>query len=374
MVKEVLVVGFGAVGAIYSLILKRSGLARVTAVARSNYSAVDATGMHFKSRKYGDIPGWKPDRLVKSVAEAADRQYSFVVVTTKAIPEVSSTPGLLAPFLTRPYTTTFAQPAYVLFQNGLNVEKDLYEALEKVGDKNEMPKIISTSLFIGTNLLDDNVVEHNDFDRVSMGLYRKGDYTTTTNSPAEASLLSEFGELLETGGTTLTIVPEIQRLKFAKNFWNLSFSSLATLTGYTLPAIFRPPPSDGASYEPYVSPATKHLIEEHTIPALRAILGEFLAVGRAVGFPDSPDGLPFSLIDSTIAMTRKLHELPESTHVPSMLLDMRKGRPIEVEVIVGEVVRLAKEQGVAVPRIEMLYALLLVVQNQTLRKLESTKS
>lgn len=74
-----------------------------------------------------------------------------------------------------------------------------------------------------------------------------------------------------------------------------------------------------------------------------------------------------------------------------MLLDAKGGKPIEVEVIVGEVVRMAKEKGVAVPvgvtrsytvsklityflkRVEMLYALLIVVQNQILRKLEVAK-
>jgi 2-dehydropantoate 2-reductase len=40
---------------------------------------------------------------------------------------------------------------------------------------------------------------------------------------------------------------------------------------------------------------------------------------------------------------------PDNTHVPSMLLDARKGLPIEVEAIVGEVVRMAKVKNVPVP-------------------------
>ena len=39
----------------------------------------------------------------------------------------------------------------------------------------------------------------------------------------------------------------------------------------------------------------------------------------------------------------------DSTHAPSMLLDAEKGQPIEVEVILGEVVRMAKERHVDVP-------------------------
>lgn len=50
------------------------------------------------------------------------------------------------------------------------------------------------------------------------------------NSSEETALLQDLGVILSTGGTTLTIVPEIQRIKFQKNFWNVAFSSLATLT------------------------------------------------------------------------------------------------------------------------------------------------
>ncbi|KAF8895909.1 ketopantoate reductase PanE/ApbA-domain-containing protein [Gymnopilus junonius] len=371
-VKEVLLVGFGAVGAIYSLILKRSGLARVTAVARGNYEVVNREGLHFKSRKYGEINGWRPDRLCNSVLEAADRPYDYVVVTTKAIPDVVKTSQILAPLLSSDYNAKFHQATYVLLQNGLNVEVDLYNVLKTLS-KGE-PRIISTAVWIGTNLQAPNIVEHNDFDRVALGVYRHGDRTTTVNTAEESVLLHDFGDLLQAGGSTVTVLTEVQRMKFNKNFWNVAFSASATLTGYTLPAIFRPPPEDpSVTYEPFVYPATADLISSYTITTLKAILEELISLGRALGYPDTPDGLPSSLVQSTIENTRKLHVKADSTHVPSMLLDARKGQPIEVEVILGEVVRMAKEHNVDVPRVETLYALLLVVQNQILRKTESGK-
>ncbi|KIM41423.1 hypothetical protein M413DRAFT_27779 [Hebeloma cylindrosporum] len=390
-VKEVLLVGFGAVGAIYSLILKRSGLARVTAVARSNYDIVKSEGVHFQSRKYANIRGWKPDRLCKSVAEAADTQYSYVMVATKAIPELFQTSKILEPLRSQDYVARFSQPTYVLLQNGLNVEVDLYNSLKALGGE---PSIISTAVWIGTNLLAPNVVEHSDFDRVTLGVYRHKDFTTTVNSPQESSLLADYGKMLETGGSTITIVPEIQRMKFIKNIWNVAFSSIATLTqyashtisplygllslqrSYTLPAIFRPPSQDPAVlYRPFVSPTTSDLISAYTIPTITATLNELLVLGmgfwRALGFPDTEDGLPASTVISVLENTRQIHAKADSTHVPSMLLDAERGRPIEVEVILGEVVRMAKERGVDIPRVETLYALLLVVQNQILRKVET---
>ncbi|KAJ3716473.1 6-phosphogluconate dehydrogenase [Lentinula raphanica] len=368
--KEILVVGFGGVGSIYSLIAKRSGLARVTSVARSNYDSVNRNGMHIKSAKYGDIPGWRPDRLCKSVANAADTAYDYVILTTKALPDIIKTQTILAPLLTSPYVEKFPQPVYVVLQNGLNVEVDLYHAIKALGQGE--PKIIGTSLYIGTNLLGPDVVEHNGFDRPTLGMYRHNDFTTSTNSPEETKILEGIASILEKGGSTVAVVPEIQRKKFSKNFWNVAFSSLSTLTGYTLPSVFRPPPPDSSmKYAPYVAPKTAHLINEFTIPTLKALLEELVTLARALGFPDSEDGLPSSTVETTITNTASLHVSPESTHVPSMLLDARKGQPIEVEVIFGEVVRMAKERNVPVPRIETLYGLLLVVQNQIIRTMDT---
>jgi len=97
--------------------------------------------------------------VCKSVAEAADRQYSHVFITTKAVPEITRTPDTLAPLLQAPYTEKYPQPIYVILQNGLGVERDLYKSIQGLGKGK--PKVISTALRIGTNLRAPNVVEHN---------------------------------------------------------------------------------------------------------------------------------------------------------------------------------------------------------------------
>jgi hypothetical protein len=138
-----------------------------------------AHGIHFKSRRYGDLPAWKPEKcenrltltlenaliilplsfqVCNSVTEAADQLYSYVVITTKAIPELVRTPALLSPLLSPPYSDKFPQPTYVLFQNGLNIEVDLYNALKKLGKGK--PKIISSVIYVRTNMSGNNVVEH----------------------------------------------------------------------------------------------------------------------------------------------------------------------------------------------------------------------
>jgi hypothetical protein len=70
-------------------------------------------------------------------------------------------------------------------------------------------------------------------------MYRYNDFTTEKNSPREAAILEDLGSILEAGGSTITIVPEIQRKKFSKNFWNVAFSSFSTLTRSVLSGTHR---------------------------------------------------------------------------------------------------------------------------------------
>lgn len=56
-----------------------------------------------------------------------------------------------------------------------------------------------------------------------------------------------------------------------------------------------------------------------------------------------------NICEDIIAKTRSIHEKPESSLKLSMLLDTEKGYPIEVEVIFGEVVRMAADKNVPVP-------------------------
>ncbi len=105
--------------------------------------------------------------MCPTVASAADQQYDYVVVTTKAIPELIKTPKILEPFLSAAYTSKFLQPTYVILQNGLNVEADLYDALKALNQGE--PKIIGSSVYIGTNLLAPDVVQHSEGVSIPLG-------------------------------------------------------------------------------------------------------------------------------------------------------------------------------------------------------------
>jgi 2-dehydropantoate 2-reductase len=49
---------------------------------------------------------------------------------------------------------------------------------------------------------------------------------------------------------------------------------------------------------------------------------------------------------------------------PSMLLDWEAGRPLELETIAGNPVRIARQKGIEMPRLQSLYALLKMAQER----------
>ena len=65
-----------------------------------------------------------------------------------------------------------------------------------------------------------------------------------------------------------------------------------------------------------------------------------------------------SFLQTQIASTEKL-----GAYKPSTLVDLEKNRPMEVEAIWGEPLRRAHLSGVAVPRLELLYALVCASQS-----------
>jgi len=301
---------------------------------------------------------------VPSIDAACDRAYDFVAVATKSIPELSRTPTVLAPLLDAAYSARFGQPVYVIMQNGLDVERDLYEALRDAG---HAPRIVSTAIHIGARLDGPDTLVQSHFDRMTLGVYRYDDPLSASVTPDETAFLSAFASLVVAGGSAATVVPDIQRLKFAKNLWNIAFSSAGVLTRAPLDALFSPP---AAPAHPPPAVAQGARIAAHTLPALRAALLEAVRVGHALGWADDAErGLSAQTVDDLLAGVAAVQRRSSTEWRASMLIDVQEDRPIEVEVIFGAVFRLARKHGVETPRVDLMYAMLLVVQNRMLQKI-----
>ncbi|KIY43783.1 hypothetical protein FISHEDRAFT_51793 [Fistulina hepatica ATCC 64428] len=356
---EILLVGLGAIGATYAHFLTQSGRVHLTVVARSNYEEVKANGLNFKCLSGGSLAGWRPDRIFRTVAEAADRQYDFVLVATKCVPETAPTPKILASLLSTPYTETYRQPVYVLVQNGMSIEEDLYQSIQEL--KQGEPKIVTSAVFVFANALPPNIIEP-----LAAGIYRHREFAAVEPSSEETRFMEELKSLITTGGGRVEICPDIQCRKFLKNMRNIVFSGMSALSRYALGSIFRPPPSESQSYEPYVWPGTADHIKEYTHVNMREAFAEMVALGRALGFPKE-EWSTDAHADAAMREASVLFASPAASLKVSTLLDIEKGVPIEIEVIWGSVVRLGAAYKVSMPRVEMMYGLLVVVQNQLLR-------
>ena len=91
---------------------------------------------------------------------------------------------------------------------------------------------------------------------------------------------------------------------------------------------------------------------------LRQIMLEVLKIARQVVTEEGAAVLPDSVASAVIE-----NENPQSVFKPSMLVDLEAGRPMEIEPIIGGIIRKAQTFSTSVPRLEMIYAALKVLQS-----------
>jgi len=89
---------------------------------------------------------------------------------------------------------------------------------------------------------------------------------------------------------------------------------------------------------------------------LKGVMDEVLSTAPKVLGMDLPKDLatPEQILKSTIKNT--------SGSKPSMLLDWEGGKRMELEVILGNPIRIAREKGLEMPRLQTLYGLLRMAQ------------
>ena len=117
MPTRILLIGAGAIGTFYGSRLAQAPHTLVSALCRSNYNAVKTTGFKITSPKFEEVR-FKPEHLFSSPAEArkANVDWDYLLVATKALPDVSDDSALLEG-LVGPGTSI------VLVQNGIGIEE-----------------------------------------------------------------------------------------------------------------------------------------------------------------------------------------------------------------------------------------------------------
>lgn len=315
--KNVLLVGGGSVGAIAALNLESGGQATVTAVLRSNFDTVEASGYRIESCDHGSVRGWRPSRIINNVPEAGEPPFDYVVCTTKNIADVTPTTAELISSAVTPGHTVI-----VLIQNGLNIEKPFLTLF-----RNNV--VLSGVSLIGANEPQPGVI-HQDFpDTLFVGPFENLNMSPDKGTQAAQNFVKIYAAA---GKTKCVYSSEVGWTRWRKLVYNACLNPVCAITGLDTGRIRL---ADGA-------------IDGLVRPAMEEIRAAAAASGHS---------LPDDVADSMIEMDPLDMYLP-----PSMLSDVRKGNFIEYENILGEPLREGKALGVPMPTLQVLYHLCQAIQ------------
>jgi 2-dehydropantoate 2-reductase len=251
------------------------------------------------------------------------------VVTLKALPDLYSVSDIIKPVVTPNFTSI------VLIQNGLDIEVPVAAAFPANA-------VMSGVSMIGSRVNPaGNHIFHEDPDSVLIGPYYHDGLAKATQLE-KAKLFVEIyakGQGRQGKGreTSCTLVQDIVRARWRKLLWNGTFNTLCTLTRLDVGQLQR-------------NGGTETLLK----PAMR----EMLAIAKAAGHE-----FPADTVDEMVKGTAA-----DSAFRPSMLVDLEKGNPLELAVILGAPLRYAKDLGVVAPILSNLHDLLSVLQSGLLSR------
>ncbi|KAJ5244301.1 hypothetical protein N7489_004397 [Penicillium chrysogenum] len=317
--RRVLVIGSGGVGTMVSVALERSGQASVTAVLRSNYEQVVQNGFEIESIDHGKLSSWRPSAILNAVPLAdPNTPFDYVIVTMKNIPEVNNIAKIIAPAITPEHT------AIVLFQNGLYIEPPIIAAFPT-------NVVLSAPTFLGAHEHNGHVV-HDDHDYFHVGAF----HNPTVDSAFERAKLEEFATIYNGSKVVdANVVDDIVFYRWRKVIWNGIFNPMCAITQLD-------------------SAAVRLFGGEHSL--IRPGMAEMAAIAKADGYDLGP-GIVDEMVDVTPI---------ELSFRPSMLVDVDKGNPVEVEVILGNALRVARAKGVQTPVLDSTYRFLKLTQARLL--------
>lgn len=331
MTINVLIVGAGAVGAFYASRLAQVPNCRVSVVCRSNYKAVAQSGFKVESPQYGSYT-FTPHHTFANPKEASSSNtvWDYIVVSTKALPDVSDDSEILLGLVKDGHT------AIVLIQNGLGVEDPYRKRFEHA-------TVLSAVTIVSAAQTQPGVIKHNRWTRISIGPYLPGFTDSTAKNAAGETAMERnkiFVKLLQDGGIKDAEEyshAKLQMVRWHKIAINASMNPSAVLSNGST--------NNAMSTDPELYRHLKGVMEE-VLSTAPKVLGTPLPKELAT---------PEQILRSTIKNT--------SGSKPSMLLDWEQGKKMELEVILGNPIRIAREKGLEMPRLQSLYALLRMAQD-----------
>jgi 2-dehydropantoate 2-reductase len=307
---------------------------QVSLICRSNYAAVASSGVTLETHSFGNYH-FQPHTVYSSISNAATSPsapqdgWDYIMVTTKTLPDVTDDSKDIEPLVRR---APDGKTCIVLIQNGVGIEN----APRKRFPQNP---IISAVTVVSAEQIRHGLVRQNRWTRISMGAYSDGHGGQTAEmqqlskrgddcARQLAGILTKYGKLRDAEVYDET---GLQLIRWHKICINGAMNPSAVLSGGV------------GNADMVMDPE----LREH----LKGCMDEVLTAIPAVLKTELPPNLakPETILTSTAR---------NKGAKPSMLIDWEAGRPMELEVILGNPIRIARAHGVEMPRLQTLYALL----------------
>lgn len=296
---RIAIVGAGALGLYYGALLQRSG-EDVHFLLRSDYDAITGHGLRIFSIN-GDfaLPHVRGYRVPDEIGPV-----DLVLVGLKTFAN-DRYPELVGPMV--------GEGTQILtLQNGLGNEEALAELF---GEE----RIIGGVAFLCSNRGEPGEVHHLGAGRIVLGEYQRCDRERVER------LVAMFVK----AGVDCRATDDLKRARWEKLVWNIPFNGLCALLQ---------------------QPVNMLLAQTAGRKLVREIMLEVIAAANAQGLARP---ITEGYADSMLEFTDNMGE-----YRPSMQIDREEGRQLEITAILGKPLAYGRQQGIGMPRVEMLATLL----------------
>lgn len=296
---KIAVVGAGALGLYYGALLQKSGI-ETHFLLRRDYEAIKSRGLKVFSIN-GDF--FLPEvNAAKSSDEIGGADIILVGLKTFANNRYRE---LISPLLKK-------NSVIITLQNGLGNEESLAGLFGA-------ERVIGGVAFLCSNRGEPGEVHHLGAGRIILGEFACND----------KDRLERIGEMFRNAGVECKTTDDLKRARWEKLVWNIPFNGLSALLQQSVDELL-------------AIDATRKLV--------RDLMLEVIAAANLQGLRSQ---ISEKFSDSMIEFTDNM-----GVYKPSMQIDREEGRTLEVDAIFRNPLKAGAEQGVEMPRTEMLATLL----------------
>lgn len=299
MSRKYAIIGTGAIGGFYGAKLQKSGL-DIHFLLHNDYEYVQKHGLVIDS-----IDGNFSLPQINAYNDVGKMPICDVVIISLKTTQNHLLPHLLPNLIT-------SNSIVLVLQNGLNIEPMVAEI---VGNQ----RVMGGLCFICSQKVGPGHIRHLDYGAVTLG-----DYAANYQACGLTKRMEEIAQDFTNAGISSSLTPDLMLARWKKLVWNVPFNALSVVLNTTTDKII----NNEYSYK-----LSAQLMQE--VVAAAAGCDRFI-----------PNSFIQEMLDKTVKMT---------PYSPSMKLDFEAQRPLEVEAILGNPLRVAQEVKVQVPKMEMLY-------------------